>query len=190
MSNIVGIDYSMNSPAICRLDKDSCVFVYWTTKRKYECDLTHDGFSVKGILFDNKDKADEERFDYLASEIVRESLWGWPKKVVMEHYSYASTGRAFQKGENGGVLKNRFYTSGVTVEKVAPTSVKKFATGKGNADKQMMQDAFIEATGIDIKLVLGQTETQWNPSSDIIDAYWIAKYAEENYGQDNNQEDE
>ena len=189
MSNIVGIDYSMNSPAICRLDKDSCVFVYWTTKRKYECDLTHDGFSVKGILFDNKDKTDEERFDYLASEIVRESLWGWPKKVVMEHYSYASTGRAFQIGENGGVLKNRFYTSGVTVEKVAPTSVKKFATGKGNADKQMMQDAFIEATGIDIKLVLGQTETQWNPSSDIIDAYWIAKYAEENYGQDNNQED-
>ena len=190
MSNIVGIDYSMNSPAICRLDKDSCVFVYWTTKRKYECDLTHDGFSVKGILFDNKDKTDEERFDYLASEIVRESLWGWPKKVVMEHYSYASTGRAFQIGENGGVLKNRFYTSGVTVEKVAPTSVKKYATGKGNADKQMMQDAFIEATGIDIKLVLGQTETQWNPSSDIIDAYWIAKYAEENYGQDNNQEDE
>ena len=190
MSNIVGIDYSMNSPAICRLDKNSCAFVYWTTKRKYECDLTHDGFSVKGILFDNKDKADEERFDYLASEIVRESLWGWPKKVVMEHYSYASTGRAFQIGENGGVLKNRFYTNGVIVEKVAPTSVKKYATGKGNADKQMMQDAFIEATGIDIKLVLGQTETQWNPSSDIIDAYWIAKYAEESYGQDSNQEDE
>ena len=190
MSNIVGIDYSMNSPAICRLDKDSCVFVYWTTKRKYECDLTHDGFSVKGILFDNKDKTDEERFDYLASEIVRESLWGWPKKVVMEHYSYASTGRAFQIGENGGVLKNRFYTSGVTVEKVAPTSVKKFATGKGNADKQMMQDAFIEATGIDIKLVLGQTETQWNPSSDIIVAYWIGKYAEDNYGQDINLDEE
>lgn len=179
MSSIVGIDYSMNSPAICRLDENSFSLIYWTTKRKFECDLTHDGYSVKGILFDNKDKADEERFDYLANEIVRESLWGWPNKVVMEHYSYASTGRAFQIGENGGVLKNKFYNAGVTVHKVAPTQVKKFATGKGNADKEMMQDAFIKETGIDIKLLLGQTENQWNPSSDVIDAYWIARYAKE-----------
>lgn len=180
MNNVVGIDYSMTSPAICRLDNDSMSFVYWTTKRKFECALELDGFSITGILFSSKDKADEERFDYLATEIVRESLWGWPKKVVIEDYSYASTGRAFQIGENGGVLKNRFFTNGVNVTKVAPTQVKKFATGKGNADKQMMQDAFIEATGIDIKKVLGQTDNQWNPSSDIIDAYWIARYGKEN----------
>ena len=59
---------------------------------------------------------------------------------------------------------------------VPPTVIKKFATGKGNADKAKMQDAFMQENNIDLKHELKMTEKQWNPSSDIIDAYYICKY--------------
>jgi Holliday junction resolvasome RuvABC endonuclease subunit len=58
-----------------------------------------------------------------------------------------------------------------------PTQIKKFATGKGNANKELMQDSFVKETGVDMKKLLTMTEKQWNPSSDIIDAYYIAKIA-------------
>ena len=41
----------------------------------------------------------------------------------------------------------------------------------------MMQESFIKDTGINLKQILGQTDKQWNPSSDMIDAYYIARYA-------------
>ena len=179
--SIVGIDYSMTSPAICVLTDGHMAFTYWTTRKKSECIIEEDTWSVRGILFEYKDKPDEERFNYLAQEIFEHSVDKFPlnpKTIALEDYSYASTGRAFQIGENGGVLKNRFYKSGFKVHKIAPTQIKKFATGKGNADKEMMQTSFIEDTGLDMKKILGQTDKQWNPSSDVIDAYYIAKYAE------------
>lgn len=180
MNSFVGIDYSMTSPAICVMSDKQLNFYYWTTKRKYECKVELDNCSLEGILFNSSNMEDEERFNYLSEEIVTKSLWHWPKKITLEDYSYASTGRAFHIGENVGVLKHKFFTKGVKLQTIPPTVIKKFATGKGNADKQMMQDAFIERTGLDIKSLLQQNENHWNPSSDIIDAYWIALYGSEN----------
>jgi Holliday junction resolvasome RuvABC endonuclease subunit len=57
---------------------------------------------------------------------------------------------------------------------VAPTEVKKFATGKGNAKKDDMLEAFIIQTGVDPRVVLdyyGET-----PISDIVDSYFICNY--------------
>ena len=175
-NRVVGIDYSMTSPAICILQGEHMAFTFWTRKKKNECEIQLEGCSIKGILFDYKGCPDEERFNYLATEIFQASKSMIPTRIILEDYSYASTGRAFQIGENTGVLKNRFHRSGFEIEKVAPTQVKKFATGKGNADKELMQAHFLHDTGLDIKQILGQTEKQWNPSSDIIDAYYIASY--------------
>jgi hypothetical protein len=52
--------------------------------------------------------------------------------------------------------------------------VKKIATGKGNADKQMMFDCFEAETRVDLKSVLSQ-KTLSNPVTDIIDSFYIAK---------------
>jgi Holliday junction resolvasome RuvABC endonuclease subunit len=87
-----------------------------------------------------------------------------------------SKGRVFHIAENTGILKYRLWKYGVDFEAVPPTVIKKFATGKGNADKEKMQTAFVAENNLDIKFELGMTEKQWNPSSDIIDAYWICKY--------------
>jgi hypothetical protein len=54
--------------------------------------------------------------------------------------------------------------------------IKKFATGKGNANKEALQEVFLKETGYNIKEKFNMTEKQWNPSSDIIDSYFICKY--------------
>ena len=57
-------------------------------------------------------------------------------------------------------------------------SYKKFATGKGNANKVLMYEAFIEETGDDLaKLFEFDPYTGQSPVSDIIDSYYIAKYS-------------
>jgi crossover junction endodeoxyribonuclease RuvC len=58
--------------------------------------------------------------------------------VVVEGYSYGSGFQAHQLGELGGVLRVLLAEAGVAWVEVAPTRVKKYATGKGNAGKADM----------------------------------------------------
>ena len=63
----------------------------------------------------------------------------------------------------------------------APSTIKKFATGKGNANKELMYEAFVEETGDDLaKLFEFDPYKGQSPVSDIIDSYYIAKYRNEN----------
>ena len=55
----------------------------------------------------------------------------------------------------------------------------KSATGKGNADKDMMYNAFVKETNIDLKSIF-ETEKVGNPISDIADSYFIQKVGYEN----------
>ena len=178
-NTIIGIDYSMNGPAFAVVGGDFTEIKYWTNKKKYgEVSIETDDFTIEGILIDEDYQSNEERFDKLADEIVSEIAWYWPNKVYLEDYSYASTGRAFSIGENVGILKNKLWHQGIKFEVVAPTQVKKFATGKGNGNKELMQSAFEFDFAVDIKSLLMQNTNHWNPSSDIIDAYYIAKYGQ------------
>jgi crossover junction endodeoxyribonuclease RuvC len=58
--------------------------------------------------------------------------------VVVEGYSYGSGFQAHQLGELGGVLRVLLTEAGVAWVEVAPTRVKRYATGKGNAGKADM----------------------------------------------------
>lgn len=56
--------------------------------------------------------------------------------VVVEGYSYGSKGRAVVNiGELGGVIRLAFHDAGIPYVEVPPPSLKKYATGRGNADK-------------------------------------------------------
>jgi len=64
--------------------------------------------------------------------------------VVLEGYSYGSKGRAiFDVGELGGVIRLTLYEHATPVAIVAPATLKKFTTGKGNASKDQMLAAAI-----------------------------------------------
>lgn len=173
---IAGIDYSMTSPAICIFDTekewnyDNCTFFFLTEKKKYEVIVDN----IVGSYFEYPGEI--QRFDLISSYFLDRMLEREVTKVYLENYSLGSKGRVFNIAENTGILKYRLWNFGVEYDVVPPTVIKKFATGKGNATKEKMQEFFIQETQVDLKNKLSMTEKQWNPSSDIIDAYWICKF--------------
>ena len=95
--------------------------------------------------------------------------------VILEDYAYAATGRVFNIGENTGILKYRLLHKDIPFYEVPPTVIKKYATGKGNAKKEMMLSNFITTTGVNIHDVMNYAGD--NPISDIVDSFFICEYA-------------
>ena len=101
------------------------------------------------------------------------------KIIFIEGYSYGSKGQAiFQIAENGGILKYRLQKR-YKCKTIVPSVIKKFATGKGNADKEMMYEVFKKTQGTDLMKVF-DSEKLNNPITEIIDSYYIAKVGYEN----------
>lgn len=172
---IAGLDYSMTSPAICLSDFDfkyeNCIFSYLTTSKKYDVQFDN----IKGRHLDYSHSI--QRYDLIAVYFLDMMLDYGVQTCYIEGYSMGSKGRVFDIAENTGIFKHSAWRFGINVVTVPPTTIKKFATGKGNANKEKMQETFINETGINLKSKLDMTEKQWNPSSDIIDAYYVCKYA-------------
>lgn len=170
---VVGIDYSMSSPSICvhvgeKWSLNNCKFFFLTQKKK--CVMKTKMFygDTQAVY-----KTQEERFAKLAS-------WAIDKipssaKVFIEGYSYASKGVVFHIGENTGILKHNLWTKDVDFVEVPPPTIKKFATGKGNANKMVMYESFVEETQLDISAIIPCNEGD-SPMSDVIDSYFVAKY--------------
>ena len=57
---------------------------------------------------------------------------------------------------------------------IAPSVIKKYATGKGNADKEKMYDSFVKETKCDLFKIFEVNKLQ-NPITDIVDSYYITK---------------
>jgi Holliday junction resolvasome RuvABC endonuclease subunit len=175
----VGIDYSLSSPCVCihegvgEFNISNCSFYYLTSTKKYE--------GVNGILNGQLHldyTSDEQRYDQITSWVL--TLLRENDSICIEGYSMASTGRVFNIAENAGLLKHYLWKQDYKFSVVPPTVIKKFATGKGNANKEKLQEFFVEETGVNIKYILNMMEKQWNPSSDIIDSYYLCKYGAEN----------
>ena len=186
---IVGIDYSLTSPAVCVTQDfkfENSYFYYLTNKKKYI------GNMRKNIIgYEHKLWTDPiERFTQISDWVINLlthitpatpiDLTG-PYKTFIEGYSFGSKGQAvFQIAENCGILKYRLQLSpSILYDTVVPSVVKKFASGKGNADKQLMYDSFKEHTKQDLIKLFDMGKLN-NPVTDIIDSYYIAKVCYEN----------
>lgn len=180
---IVGIDYSLNSPAICiagdDFDFDKCSFHFLTSKKKHICKFGKNifGYEIKDY------KTPIERFTNISTwalDIIHKHKTD-TAKVFIEGYSFGSKGQAvFQIAENCGILKYRLQLSpSILYDTVVPSVVKKFASGKGNADKQLMYDSFIKHTKQDLLKMFDMGKLN-NPVTDIVDSYYIAKVGYEN----------
>ena len=80
--------------------------------------------------------------------------------VVIEGYSMGSHQGSHQLGELGGVLRLALWEAGIPYVEVAPTRLKKWATGKGNAPKDQ---------------VLAKAARRWAgvSNNDEADAAWL-----------------
>ena len=176
---IAGIDYSMTSPAICthigkRWNFKNCEFYYLTSIKKLAKKFGKHG-EFHGQLQPKKHKNDEERFEMISHWAIQRCFKF--DFVALEGYAFNATGRVFQVAENTGLLKHKLWESNTPFDVYSPSVIKKFATGKGNATKEDMYDAWLKETGVDIKeMMIPNREKVGNPVTDIVDSYFICKY--------------
>ena len=176
MKTIVGIDYSLTSPAICINYNGDLMFYYLTNKKKYIGQMSNYIIGYEHQEYDTPIKRFSQISDWVIKKIhtlqfnLNNSL-----QVFIEGYSFGSKGQAiFQIAENCGILKYRLQELNIKYETIVPSVIKKFATGKGNADKDMMYDSFYKETKMNLKKIF-DTEKVGNPVSDIVDSYYIQK---------------
>ena len=95
-----------------------------------------------------------------------------PDLVVLEDYSLGSPGRIalIRLGEIGGVTRMRLFELDVAFHLVRPSSLKLFATGKGNADKAAM---------VERAIVLG---ARGNVNDDEADAFHLRRMGRAAHG--------
>jgi len=186
MKKIAGIDYSLTSPAICvykeenggHFDFDRCVFHYLSNTEKQRQSAAGSGLDNLRAEPYPEWQSEEERHEKLAT-------WAYNivqgcEEVFLEGYAFATSGTSHVRSmaENTGLLKHKMWKNKLTFKTYPPTVIKKFATGKGNSNKEKMYEAFIDEllTPTDLKERLTpKAKKIINPISDIVDSYFIAK---------------
>lgn len=181
-----GIDLSLTSPAICvnlneeEFSFDTCQLDYLTDVEKRIVSTDN----INGSIFPPYGNQ-YERYENISRWIVNILQYYDVKKVFLEDYSFGSTGRVFHIAENTGVLKYLLWRNNIDFVTIPPTVIKKIATGKGNANKELMEQAFINETNVNLKNILNLSPKQWNPSSDLIDSFYICKLGFYDYLKEN-----
>lgn len=174
---VCGIDYSLTSPALCigsgeGFSFETCHFYYLAPNEKklVQSDRLH------GSLYPDYDTEQERHFK-IAEWAMDAIHYHNVDRVAIEGYAYSAKGKVFNLAENTGVLKLLLWQNAITFDIFEPQKIKKLATDKGNANKEDMEAAFFRETGYDLRPILNQSKKSFNPSSDIIDGYYIAKLA-------------
>ena len=171
---LIGIDYSITCPCLCLFDErkefkfNNCFFYYLTNIKKYADKIAP---NITGESFQEYVQ-DVDRFDTISQWAV--NLCIGAADVGMEGYAYGAKGRVFNLAENMGLLKYKLYKHAIPVTIIEPAKVKKCATGKGNADKQVMYETFSKETNTNLLSVFNQ-KTLSNPVTDVIDSYYVLK---------------
>jgi len=186
MKKLAGIDYSLTSPAICvwketndnrQFNFNMCDVYYLETAQRLKRATPHEILNLHAGIYPEWN-TEEQRHDLL-SDWAMNIIDGC--EVFIEGYAFATSGKSYVRSvaENSGLLKHKMYKANQTFTSIPPTVIKKYATGKGNANKELMCDAFYEEsnTPSDLQKTLRPKSNKLtNPTTDIVDSYWICKY--------------
>lgn len=180
---MIAFDYSMSAPCMCMDEYGKLEFYYIIGNKKLVTTFEHGGMKVEGILYDPRKESHTEtqRFVTLASifaEIIQDIE---PTTAVFEAYAFAAKGRLAHIGENTGTMKAVLACMGWSIDDITPNQVKKIATGHGNADKEMMADAWNERFGFHVHDAIGCKKGS-SPASDVIDSFYVKTSYENLFG--------
>lgn len=172
---ICGLDLSMNSSGLVSLTLDDNLDIIETkhegfcSVKKHESDTIH--------LFRKKDYNNRYDMNNEAGDIIK-NFCKDADYIAIEDYAFGAKGDNFDIGEFIGHVKMTLLKEHHKLRLYDPNSIKKFATGKGNSDKISMYQSFIKDTETKPELKVLPTPTKASgvsPTSDIIDAYYIAR---------------
>ena len=186
MKKLAGIDYSLTSPAICvwketddnrQFNFNMCDVYYLETTQRLKLAARHEILNLHAEVYPEWE-TEEQRHDLL-SDWAMSIISGC--EVFIEGYAFATSGKSHVRSvaENSGLLKHKMYKIGQTFTSVPPSVIKKYATGKGNANKDLMYNTFSKecVAPVDLHKTLKPKSTKLsNPTTDIVDSYWICKY--------------
>lgn len=126
--------------------------------------------TVCGVIKSSPRKNRFERYDHILSKIAYIVNTHKPDLAIIEGYAFGCHGRAvFDLAEIGGIIKHWCYNKGLLFHEIPPTTLKKWATGKGNATKDIMMLKCYKRFGIEFT------------NNNECDAYLLARYGEEHY---------
>ena len=176
MTTIIGIDYSLTCPCICVSNSKNFsdnYFYFLNDKKKYQ------GQILENILGDPHDEylTDQHRYENNASWVMN-IITQLPKEnlhILIEDYAFGAKGKVFNLAENCGLLKYLLYKGDYGFHTVAPSVIKKYATGKGNANKELMYAAFCDLMDIDLMEEYDMSRLD-SPITDIVDSYYLAAW--------------
>jgi len=171
-----GIDFSMSSPAITvgkslNYTQD-CKSFYYTDKKSLEGKFGTNIYGMMTLPYEHQ----MERFHNITEWALSILKQFKVVDVCLEGYSMGSKGTVFNIGENTGILKHTMWINNISFITPAPTQVKKYFTGKGNANKEVMYDSFYDQTNVDLLSIFNKTSKTSNPISDIVDSYAMLSY--------------
>ena len=198
----IGIDFSISSPAISIINDNTQTITSICLRPKPNSDvnklvLDKQHINIMGntykhniVLLDNitSYNSNEERYYNISNTLMTELIKHIDKdnelKINIENYGYATTGLVFNIAECTSVFKQMlWFNLGISpnyhLNLIAPSTVKKMFTGKGNANKMVMYETFCGLSTVDIYdcfYNIGKMNTKNIPSpiSDIIDSIVIA----------------
>lgn len=194
----VGIDFSLNSTSIC-VDVDDTIEFYniirpKSVSKKILCLM--DDLNISYTFTNNFNTTlsySDTQIDKLIkaieiSDIIVNILSNYKNiKLGCEGLSYGNIGSRALDIAGFHYILRYYLNSMVNIDDILyipPTEIKKFAV-KGNADKKMMYDSFVELDldeSINIKQMISMLSLDNNykkipkPVDDMIDAYYIMEY--------------
>jgi Holliday junction resolvasome RuvABC endonuclease subunit len=159
VSNILGFDQSYTSSGYCVTNGDGIVLDFGTFKSDKTLDVYDRAIQVASYI---KAKALEYNVDVINLEGLAFGIRGDATRDLAGLLFVIITS-----------LRNELLTKNKKCSVIAPTSLKKFATGSGKADKSAM----ILAVPSDIlERILDKKFKKTTGLADICDAYWLSKY--------------
>ena len=144
MSRVIGLDIASNTGAVVR-------------------SVTSDYIDWREFIVDKKD-ATLKRATWLGAEIAEYAYKQEASLAVIEGYSMASKIGHTYLVTLGTMVRYFLKERGIDFIEVAPSTLKKFVTGKGHSQKDEM------------RLAVYKTWQFENDSLDVIDAYGLAQF--------------
>jgi len=159
---IIGIDLSLNGTGIA-CNKDQGI-----------PGLVQDGYLFREIVPKSKERIPRW---IIIRQAIRDICKTWQHNssllVLIEGYSFGARGRAVVSlAEIGGIIRMDLNDQGVKFIEIPPTALKKFVTGKGNSNKD---------------IILKEVYRRWDMNLDshnLADAFGLVKLGEAILGYD------
>ena len=155
MRYYIGIDPSLTGCAVVVIDEEGKLIVSQRLENK-----------LRGV----------ERLIYIRDKVLRIiSCYDGIQGIGIEGYARGASNRREEAGELGGILRVMFYEFQLPWLDIAPSQIKKFATGNGNAPKDHVLLAVYKKWGVEFET---NDEADAFVAAQIVRAMEISEYEE------------